>query len=1242
MNITRRVIAVAAALVAPAIVIPMGEASAIDGADLTTYISEFHYDNDGADAGEAVEVTGPAGTDLTGWKVVPYNGNGGAPYSEQALGGVLVDQGGGVGTAVVAVGGLQNGAPDGIALVDAAGAVVQFISYEGATTPLTPTSGPAVGLVPTDIGVTEDGSTQIGQSLQRSPSGVWTGPLCASFGAPNDPDAPEVCPIVVEADVTEFHYDNIGTDVGEAIEVRATAGVDLGGWSIVLYNGNGGAAYGTEQLSGVLGDDGDGFGTAVIPAVGLQNGSPDGFALVGPDGVDEFWSYEGTFVAADGPAAGMLSTDVGSGVFEPGTTPIGLSLQRNGDVWRGPACASFGEINDPAAPAECPIPPAVQFSEIHYDNAGTDVGEAIEVTGIAGTDLTGWSIVLYNGNGGAAYNTAALSGVLLDEGAGLGASYVAYPENGIQNGAPDGMALVDATGAVVEFLSYEGAFTAADGPAAGLASVDIGIAEGTDTVAGTSLQRDAAGDWSGPKCASFGEVNDPFELDVCPLEVKIHEVQGGGDASPLAGTRVIVEGVVVGDQEGPVPALRGFFVQEEDGEVDGDPATSEGVFVFNFDDNDVAVGDLVRVEGTVEEFFGNTQLGSFAEVEVLSSGNPLPAAADITFPVVSIAELERYEGMLATLTDTMVISEYFNYDRFGEIVVAKPVDGLGATRAMNPTAVYAPGDPAAAELRDINLRSRIIVDDGNSFQNPEINIHPINREPFSLDNSFRGGDTVTGLTGPIYYSFSRYRILPLGDYDADGANEGFADYTRNPAPAVPDDVGGELTVASLNALNYFVTVDPDPNPTGNTGPVYDICGPNQDQDCRGADDRDEFERQHAKLMNTLVGMDADVVGLIELENTFGVEALATIVDGEEGGLPGLNDLLGEGTYAYVAAGAESVVGTDAIKVGVIYKPASVTPYGAPAILDSPAFLDPLASGSDRNRAAVAQSFVENSSGEVFSVVVNHLKSKGSACGEPDEGGLTGSCNLTRAAAAGVLTDWLAGDPTGSGDADWLILGDLNSYDKEDPIVVLEGAGYTDLVGAYGGEFAYSYVFDGEVGYLDYILSNPSMTPQVTGATEWHVNADEPDIVDYDTGFKSDAQDAFFDPTTPYRSSDHDAAIVGLSLDSGFDATVTASPSSLWPPNHRLRSIQLLTSAPSVSATVTSATSSEADSGLGDDDVPNDIVITDGELQLRAERYAKEGRTYTVSAEVTDGSQVVIVDGVTVVVPHDQGSTKVPL
>jgi len=261
---------------------------------------------------------------------------------------------------------------------------------------------------------------------------------------------------------------------------------------------------------------------------------------------------------------------------------------------------------------------------------------------------------------------------------------------------------------------------------------------------------------------------------------------------------------------------------------------------------------------------------------------------------------------------------------------------------------------------------------------------------------------------------------------------------------------------------------------------------------------------------------------LEIENNVNDEAVQDLVDG-------LNNANGAGTWDFVRTG---VIGTDAIKVALIYQPAAVSLSGDYAILDSS--VDPRFNDS-KNRPALAQTFVHNVTDNAFTVSVNHLKSKGSNCndvGDPDLGDGAGNCNLTRTLAAEALVDWLSSDPTGSGDEDFLVIGDLNSYDKEDPIDALTDlalpAPFTDLAFVFLGESAYTYVFDGQTGYLDYALASPGLFEQVTGVTQWHINADEPDLIDYDTSFKEAAQDQIYAPD-PYRSSDHDPVIVGLGL-----------------------------------------------------------------------------------------------------------------
>jgi uncharacterized protein len=317
-------------------------------------------------------------------------------------------------------------------------------------------------------------------------------------------------------------------------------------------------------------------------------------------------------------------------------------------------------------------------------------------------------------------------------------------------------------------------------------------------------------------------------------------------------------------------------------------------------------------------------------------------------------------------------------------------------------------------------------------------------------------------------------------------------------------------------LNYFNTF---------TGCTNGVDGASTD--CRGAENSLEFERQAAKIVAAMVQMDADIVGLIEIENDgYGPDsAIQDLVNR-------LNAATGAGTYALIDVDAETgqlnAMGTDAIKVGFIYKPGTVTPVGMTAALNSEEFVTGGDSGP-RNRPALAQAFEQNSTGGRLTVVVNHLKSKGSACTVPDQGDGQGNCNLVRLNAALLMAEWLRADPTGIGDPDVLIVGDLNSYAMEDPIMALEEFGFTNLILEFVGPDAYSYVFDGQWGYLDHALGSASLVSQVTGVTEYHINSDEPNVLDYNTNFKSAGQIASLYAPDEFRASDHDPVIVGLDL-----------------------------------------------------------------------------------------------------------------
>ncbi|HEY9075271.1 MAG TPA: ExeM/NucH family extracellular endonuclease [Anaerolineaceae bacterium] len=332
-----------------------------------------------------------------------------------------------------------------------------------------------------------------------------------------------------------------------------------------------------------------------------------------------------------------------------------------------------------------------------------------------------------------------------------------------------------------------------------------------------------------------------------------------------------------------------------------------------------------------------------------------------------------------------------------------------------------------------------------------------------------------------------------------------------------------MKVVGMNLLNYFNTFDGLPDNVDNCS-LGVGGGPT---DCRGADTQAEFDRQWPKTVAAIAALNADVVGVNEIENDgYGPDSAIQHL------VTKLNEAMGANTYAFIdvdaRTGQVNAMGTDAIKVAMIYKPAKVTPVGTTAALNSVAFVN----GGDstaRNRPSLAQAFEEISTGSRFIVDINHLKSKGSACDAPDAGDGQGNCNIVRTNAANTLTAWLASDPTGTGSQNILIMGDLNSYAMEDPVTAIKNAGFTNLISSRIGADAYSYVFDGQWGYLDHALGSAAIVPQVSGVGEYHINADEPSVLDYNTDFKTANLQTILYAPDQFRISDHDPVIVGLNL-----------------------------------------------------------------------------------------------------------------
>lgn len=620
----------------------------------------------------------------------------------------------------------------------------------------------------------------------------------------------------------------------------------------------------------------------------------------------------------------------------------------------------------------------------------------------------------------------------------------------------------------------------------------------------------------------------------------ISVIQGSGAASALEGAQVTVEAVVTAIRKSGDFVL-GYFLQEEDADADGDAATSEGIYVFD-PGATVSLGELRRVSGTVDEFFGLTEITDVTTSELIASGEPLPTATVITLGLRD--GFEAYEGMRVELIpggeDPLTVVTNFNLDRFGEVQVAEG-------NLVQPTQILDPGtqDAEIAALIEENAAARLIIDDLRTDQNPETyNLidsgdgTPLTAgDPITAEGpTLRLGAQMESVTGVLDYGFSAWRLqrdTPLELIE--GSND---------RPDGAPETSGDLRVASFNVLNYFTTID-------SPGVVSEPSG----LDPRGADTPEEILRQQAKIVAALTELGADVVALQELENNgFGPEsAVASLVDA-------LNAAEGAAVWDFVDPGLEAL-GSDAITTGIIYRSDAVTLMGSAALIYAEAsaaqtldlieaitgdVLDDL----QRNRPSLAATFAD-ADGSELTVVSNHFKSKGSSgldsyrslavsgtldpadaaalLADPniDSGDGQGYWSGARTDAAAELAAWLESNPTGAASwAETILLGDLNSYAQEDPLDAAKAAGYTDLAAEFIGADAYGYVFDGQRGTLDYALAGEGLLDNVTGVAEWHINADEPDLLNYDSSFNDPA----FYNADVFAASDHDPIVAGLVLD----------------------------------------------------------------------------------------------------------------
>ena len=602
----------------------------------------------------------------------------------------------------------------------------------------------------------------------------------------------------------------------------------------------------------------------------------------------------------------------------------------------------------------------------------------------------------------------------------------------------------------------------------------------------------------------------------------ISSAQGHGSLSPLAGFIVDAEGVVTGDFQG-ASGLSGFYMEAPDGEQDGDPTTSEGIFVFS--NTDVNAGDRVRVRGSVAEFSSATgslvsrltELASVTSVQVCSTGSPLPTPADVALPIDAVSTWERYEGMLVRFTQPLVVTGNFNLGAFGQVDLA-------------PHVLFTPTNAAGTALTwaaaaDLNARSRIALDDASNQARASINggtVAPYPAPGLSDANTLRvgalvndAGGSTTPLIGVLDDRFGAYRLQPTSPVTFSNA--------PNPRPdtgAVAAAVAARYRIISANVLNYFTTLG-----------------------SRGAATADELNHQRAKLVAELSLAGGDVIGLSEIQN---------FANGQTNGgtytnvaIADLTAALAQATgrdYRFIntidssklaAGNAVASNGTDAIRSGLVYDAGAVTPVGYAALYYQ----------NDQNRPSLAQTFRPavgvHPERQTFTVVVNHFRSKGSACGIGNDDPLQGNCNGMRTVMANNVLLWLDGNPTSdpaAADRRYVLVGDFNAYFGETPIQSLLAGGYTNLVNQLIGDGAYSYNFDSQAGYLDHALVNGAALPLVKGVAELHVNADEPSALQaLDSVDKSVvAQGAYYAPNE-FAASDHDPIVIGFNpLRGDFD------------------------------------------------------------------------------------------------------------
>ena len=901
---------------------------------------------------------------------------------------------------------------------------------------------------------------------------------------------------------------------------------------------------------------------------------------------------------------------------------------------------------------------------------GGSYNKAVEIanTGDAAVTLTGYELAKSSNGGGTWGSTFDLSQVTLQ------ANQVYVLAHGDAS---------DAIKAVADITDKSVANFNGDDPIALLKDGEvhdiIGVMGDVDFGKDTTLVRNSdaltpsatydASQWTAfekDNIDGLGELNAteppaPFACEVDgqqPNFTTIQEIQGEGDTSPfidgypyITNEDHFVTGVVTAVTTG---LTKGFYLQAL--ESDNNDKTSEGLFIHtDAADTELKAGDVVCVKGKVQEYYSNTQLASDANSYVKTGTSDIPRVTDLVIKEGETLRdaLERHEGMQVELTSAsdLFVTRNFSYDydsRRNNMMLSHEAP------LFKPTQLHAAESDAAVELAKDNAANRVYLESDGKAPNGQIPYYPDFAKDADQDGSseqhIRLGSRVEGLQGVVAYSYNEYRLIATNEVDNTNfvtSGEDF-DVARKDAPAIAD---SDLRIASFNVLNYFNSVADSghENPTGQN---------------RGATNLDEFLIQQAKIVAAMNKMDADIIGLMEVENNgFGdSSAVKNLVDALNAEIEDTED-----HYTYVEIAdqdkyQDEYFGSDAIMVAILYRANEVTPKEAAKVIVTPEqHIEENTitrnDGAEGNpaydkyqRHSLLQTFTVKETGKDLSVVVNHFKSKGSECIEEwiagvedsEPADLQGNCNNFRVSAANVVGDALKGI-----EGDVLVMGDLNAYGMEDPLLTLtdyskekygrdiytaayttigggelqvektkieKGYGYHNLNTVLHGADTFSYTYSGELGNLDHALASNSLAQKVVAIEDWHINSLESNLFEYSSKYTGDMpkyKDAF-------SASDHDPVIIAIDFpDTDIDLPSSGENLAVevrLPPNAVVGDIVTvsLTEATQAASSTSDADGYEASATLTQTDIDARSV------SVEFDKAPTEGQ-YVLEEKVTDST-----------------------